>query len=161
MEALGIDPKLLIAQIVNFVIFYLIFRKFIAGPLLRYLKKQQEEEAKRVSLTRELELAKSSLDEERKKMRADVQQEQKNALREAKRYADTIKQDMLAQSKQQADKIIEDGKVALEREREDARREIAQYVRDTAELAVRKGLASYLNDDARKAITDHVIKHIH
>lgn len=160
MEALGIDGKLLIAQIVNFGIFYLIFRKFIAKPLATYLKKQQDEEEKRHALTLELESSKTKLDEEKKHMLQEVKAEQKKVLAEAKKYGETIKAEMLAQSQKQSAELVEAGKQAIEQERKSAEKEIAVYVREAAQVAVQKGLASYLSDDTRKAITAQVIKNI-
>jgi F0F1-type ATP synthase membrane subunit b/b' len=160
MEALGIDGKLLIAQFVNFLIFYLIFKKFIAKPLATFLKKQQDEESKRHALSMELETAKSKLDEDRKHMLQEVKAEQKKILAEAKQYGEKVKADMLAQSQKQSTEIVEAGKVAIEQEKKAAQKELAQYVREAAEIAVQKGLASYLTDDTRKAITAQVIKNI-
>ena len=160
MEAFGIDGKLLIAQIVNFLIFYVIFKKFIAKPLAKYLKKQQEDESKRLSLSQELETAKSKLDVDRKQMLQEVKSEQKQILADAKKYGEKIKADMLAQSQKQAAEIVEAGKLAIEQDRKLAQTELTKYVREVAQIAVQKGLSEYLTDDTRKAITAQVIKHI-
>jgi len=52
MESLGVDVKLLIAQIVNFLLFFLIFKKFIAKPFSQFLvtEKQKEQERERILL---------------------------------------------------------------------------------------------------------------
>lgn len=160
MEALGIDGRLLIAQIVNFLIFFLIFRKFIALPLAKYLKKQQDDEVKRSALTHELEQARSALDDDRKRMLSDIRSEQKKILTEAKKFADEAKQELLAQSRLQAQEIIQEGKAAVEQERKDAERELSKYVKDAASIAIQRGLASYLTEDTRRQITSQVIKNI-
>jgi len=41
MEALGIDIKLIIAQVVNFFLFLILFKKFMAKPFYNYLDKLQ------------------------------------------------------------------------------------------------------------------------
>ena len=48
MENLGIDVKLLIAQVVNFALFLFIFHRFISKPFLRFLdsEKKKDEETK-------------------------------------------------------------------------------------------------------------------
>ncbi len=160
MEALGIDGKLLIAQVVNFLIFYFIFKKFIAKPLAKYLKKQQEDETKRHALSQELETAKSRLEEEKKQMLQEVKSEQKQILADAKQYGEKIKADILAQSQKKATEIVDAGKLAIEQDRKAAQAELTKYVREAAQVAVQKGLADYLTDDTRKAITAQVIKNI-
>ena len=158
MEALGIDPKLLIAQIVNFAIFFIIFKKFIAKPLTTYLKKQQDEEAKRLALSQELGIAKTKLDNDRAQMLVQTRKEQKEILDQAKLFSENIKKDMLAQAQKTSNEIIESGKMAIQQEKVVAQKELVKYVSEVAEIAIKKGLATYLDDATRKSITEHVIK---
>ena len=44
MDKLGIDVKLLIAQLVNFGLFFFIFQKFIAKPFLGLIKSEEKKE---------------------------------------------------------------------------------------------------------------------
>jgi len=132
MEALGLDIKLLIAQIVNFVIFYFIFKKFIANPLLTYIKKQKEDEKKRHSLTGELENAKKSLDEEKTSMVKTMNAKQKELINESKKYAEELKADLLTKAKKQADDLVASGKELLEEERRKAKEELELYVKVAA-----------------------------
>lgn len=157
MDALGIDPKLLIAQMVNFLIFYIIFRKFIAKPLIAYIKKQQEEEQKRHSLSQELDRAKSELDSEKKQMLVEVKEQQKKILEDAKVYAENIKKEMIVQAQKQASEIVDAGKIMLDQEKHQAQSELKKYVRETAQIAIEKGLSSYLTGDVQKNITKHII----
>ena len=48
MENLGINVKLIIAQIINFALFFLIYKKFIAKPFVNFIngEKKKEEENK-------------------------------------------------------------------------------------------------------------------
>jgi len=50
MENLGIDPKLIFSQILNFAVFFFIFFRFIAKPFNAYLSKQKELEKEREEL---------------------------------------------------------------------------------------------------------------
>jgi F0F1-type ATP synthase membrane subunit b/b' len=67
---------------------------------------------------------------------------------------------MALQSQKQSAEIVEAGKAAIEQEKKAAQKELAQYVREAAEIAVQKGLATYLTDDTRRAITAQVIQNI-
>jgi len=160
MEALGLDIKLLIAQIVNFVIFYFIFKKFIANPLLTYIKKQKEDEKKRHSLTGELENAKKSLDEEKTSMVKTMNAKQKELINESKKYAEELKADLLTKAKKQADDLVASGKELLEEERRKAKEELELYVKVAAKNALMKSLAETLDDDTRKKITKEIVNSI-
>lgn len=84
MEALGLDAKLLIAQIVNFVIFYFIFQKFVAKPLLEYIKKQKVEEKNQHELSAHLQNAKSIIESEKAEMVKKMNAKQKELINESK-----------------------------------------------------------------------------
>jgi F-type H+-transporting ATPase subunit b len=51
MDKLGIDPKLLLAQLVNFTIIMLLLKKFLYKPILDMLEKRKKEIAEGVALT--------------------------------------------------------------------------------------------------------------
>ncbi len=44
MEKLGVDLKLLIAQAINFILFFFIVKKYIAKPFSQFLKSEKENE---------------------------------------------------------------------------------------------------------------------
>lgn len=160
MEALGLDIKLLIAQMVNFAIFYFIFQKFVAKPLLSYIKKQKDDEKKRHNLTSELETAKKQLDEEKSEMVKAMNTKQKELINESKKYADELKADLLAKAKKQADDLVASGKELLEEERRRAKEELEQYVKIAAKNALMKSLADKLDEDTRKKITKEIVNSI-
>ena len=98
--------------------------------------------------------------EEKKIILQEVKSEQKKILADAKQYGEKVKADMLVQSQKQVTEMVESGKVAIEQDRKAVQKELAQYVKETAEIAVQKGLATYLNDETRKDITTQVNKKI-
>ncbi len=157
MEALGIDPKLLIAQILNFGIFYFIFRKFIAGPLLAYLKKQQEEEAQRLKLSTDLQNSHTSMESEKVKMLKEMKEKQKELMTEAKKAADESKAELIAQAQKQSEDIVSAGREMLEIEKKEVQKQLNEQVKQMAKLTIEKGLNEYLTPDAQKEITKHIL----
>ncbi len=157
MEALGIDPKLLIAQIVNFGIFYFIFRKFIAAPLLSYLKKQQDEEVHRQKLSTDLESAHTSMESEKVKMLKEMKEKQKELMTEAKKAADESKADLIAQAQKQSEDIVSAGREMLEIEKKEVQKQLNEQVKQMAKLTIEKGLNEYLTPDAQKEITKQIL----
>ena len=157
MENLGIDPKLIIAQIVSFVIFYFIFQKFVSRPLLKYLKKQKEEEELREKLAVELESRKQQLDEKDRKLDRDRKGAFDKAVVEAKKNATEIKQGLVAQAKTEAEKIVAHGRNQIEDERKmlykDARKKSAQL----AIMLLESSLKEYLTPEAKKQVTKNIM----
>jgi F0F1-type ATP synthase membrane subunit b/b' len=71
MENLGIDLKLIVAQLVNFGIFFFVFQKFISKPFLAHLKKKQEEESIRENFASKLKSREEELAAEDAKLAKD------------------------------------------------------------------------------------------
>ncbi|MEI7653091.1 MAG: ATP synthase F0 subunit B [bacterium] len=157
MEALGIDPKLLIAQIINFAVFYVIFKKFVAKPLLSYMSKQQDDESKRQKLTVDLQSSHEAMESEKTKMMSELKAKQKELMSEAKNAAEESKSEIVAQAKMQSTEIVTAGKDMIDAERAAVQKELSVYIKQMAQAAVEKGLASYLTPEAQKEITKHII----
>ncbi|KKP86344.1 MAG: ATP synthase subunit b, partial [candidate division CPR3 bacterium GW2011_GWE2_35_7] len=79
MEKLGIQPILIIAQIVNFVILLLLLKKFLFKPILKVL----DERKKKAEETEEL-------NNEAGKKFLEATESEKNTISEAKKQADKI-----------------------------------------------------------------------
>jgi len=47
MEGLGVDVKLLIAQVINFLLFFYIFKKYLAKPFQKYLDEETKKTARK------------------------------------------------------------------------------------------------------------------
>lgn len=157
MEALGIDIRLLIAQIVNFLIFYLIFKKFIAKPLLTYLKKQQDEEVQRAKLTHDLETAHTAMEDEQKKFMKELKDKQKVLLAEAKQSAEVVKADIVTQAQKESSAIIEAGKESIAQEKTQLMKEVSASVKQMTQTAIEKGLADFLTPEMQKSVTQKII----
>lgn len=157
MEALGLDVKLLIAQLVNFAIFYIIFRKFVAKPLLAYIEKQKKDENHRQSLSSELENAHKTMEEDRVQLMKDLKKKQKEMLDESKKYAEEVRVDLLAKAKMQSDELVSSGKEAIQEERRLAEKELTAYVQRMAEKVLLNSLEKEMDPTLRKTLTEKII----
>src|SRR3989338_6284310 len=124
MENLGIDLKLIIAQIVSFAIFYFIFRRFISAPLLKFLKKQKEDEELRTVVAEELEERKATLEAKDREMDQERKKALDAALIQGKQDAEKVKKELIEDAKKQAEVIIVRAKEQMDEEREKLYKEI-------------------------------------
>jgi F-type H+-transporting ATPase subunit b len=160
MENLGIDTKLIIAQLVNFAIFFFVFQKFISKPFLSYLKKKREEEELRESFAARLETREAELAEEDKKVARERKKILDKAITEGKEEAEKVKAQIIADSKKEAERVLSQGREQLSAEREELYKEVRKQIASISMLVVGKALREYLTDDAQKKITQNIIKHI-
>src|SRR5438067_1705685 len=99
MEQLGIDFKLFIAQVTNFLIFFFIFKKFIVKPLNQTIEKEKKKEAEKEKILKDLETQHQRMVEEETKWRKELEKEKDKILAETKKVADQIKIETINQAK--------------------------------------------------------------
>lgn len=160
MENLGIDIKLLIAQLVNFGIFFFIFQKFISKPFFAYLKKQKQEEETRAEFAEEIEKRKAKLDAEDAKLEKERRTKLEKALQQAKADAEEVKHEIIETAKKEAAVIVEKGHAQIAEEKKELYKDLRQQIASVSMIVVEKALREYLTDDAQKKITQNIVKHI-
>lgn len=118
MEALqkfGLDPLLLAAQVVNFLIILAILKKFAYKPILSLLKKRQE------AIRQSLEQA-----EKTKKLLEETAEKEKLVLRAAQTQATKL----LDHAKKEANNILAIAEVAAKKEQEKIMKETKSQIQE-------------------------------
>ena len=160
MENLGIDLKLITAQIASFVIFYLVFRKFVSHPLIKFLKKQKEQDELRDELATELEKRKETLDKKDRDMDQKRKKEFERALTLGKEEAKEHKMKLIAEAKKESEGIIIDAREQMEEEKSKMYKQIREKIADVSTLIVKAGLKDYLKPEMQKEATKHILEKI-
>lgn len=160
MENLGIDLKLLIAQLINFAIFFFVFQKFISKPFLKYLKKQKEEDKLRETMAEELEKRQDVLEKKDKELERERKKALEAALADSKKQADVVRVEMIDAAKKEAASIVKKAEADIKDEREKLYKEIRQQIVSVSNMVVQKALKNYLTREAQEAITKNIIDHI-
>ncbi len=158
MENLGIDVKLIVAQMVSFGVFYLVFKKFISGPLFGFLKKQKEQEELRDKLAGDLEKRSAQLEEKDKAMDKERKAALTKAIAASKKEALVVKAEIVAEAKKEAEALVEAAKTQIQAERETMQKDMRKQIVEICVMIVEKALHDYLTPQARKDITKHIIE---
>jgi len=133
MEKLGIEPQLLLAQIINFAIIGFVLSKLLYKPILTMLEKRRKEIADGLALTEKLREQEVKLGDKKSKLVEEARKEARAILEEAKNRAKDEAGDILEEAHHQSEEVIAKAKV----ERERLKEEMAKGVSDSAvELAV-------------------------
>lgn len=160
MENLGIDTKLIVAQLVNFAIFFFVFQKFISKPFIAYLKKQKQEEELRTEFATEIEKRKEKLDAEDAKLEKKRKEALDKAIVQAKQDAEEVRKEIIAEAKKEAATIVEKGQAQIVEEKKELYKDIRRQITSVSMIVVEKALQEYLTTDAQKKITQNIVKHI-
>jgi len=106
MEKLGIEPNLLLAQIVNFVIIILVLTKLLYKPILNLLEKRKKEIEAGLALTEKMRLEDEKLKAKKSKVLEEARQEAQTIVEAARRQAEEQEKEIIARGQDKAQEII-------------------------------------------------------
>ena len=124
LTKLGVDWKLLIAQIVNFTILVSVLTYFVYRPLLDLLDARRGRIAKAMEDAKRVEQQTRELEQFRLEELKKIDQEVGALIERGKRQAEQIRDEILLSAKRQADDILAKGRRQLESERSQVFRDV-------------------------------------
>lgn len=160
MEALGIDGKLLLAQAINFIIFYFIFNKYISKPFSKFLKKEQSIEQEKHELLMKLRSGEEQRLEEETKMKKEMKRLAEEEIKKARTDAEHIHAEIVAKAQKEAAEIIKKGHEQIASERQQLHSEVKKNIGEMSMILISKGLNEYLSPELKKDLTRHILNNL-
>ncbi len=157
MEQFGLDIKLLIAQVTNFLIFLFIFKKFISKPFGNYIANEKKKENEKEKMMKELSERYEKMKEEEKKWQLGMQKEKEAILSETAKIAERLKNDTLAQTKKDSEEILAKAEKQISNERQTLYDDLKRKTVDLSTYMVERGLREYLTEDVQRNLTNHIV----
>jgi F-type H+-transporting ATPase subunit b len=157
MEALGIEPIYLLAQLVNFAIIFFLLRKFLYKPVLNMLDKRKAEVAESIDRASRMEREEEKLKEKHEKLLTDAKKEARSIVDEAKKQLEKQKKDIVAKAHEQATEVLAKAKVQAEQLLKENEATMRKQAVELASAMVVKLVPQVLSsDDHRKLIATHL-----
>jgi len=158
LNNLGINGKLLLAQIINFLVLLFVLYKFAYGPVLKLLDKRTKKIEKGL---KDAEDAQKKLVEITEKERAVLVKARKQAqeiIAKAEEVAVKNKEEIIITAKAQSDKILADSAKKIETEKVLMFQEVKKQVSELVIAATGKIISEKLDSTKDKELIDKVIK---
>jgi len=160
MEALGIEPILLLAQVVNISIIVVVLNVLLYKPILAVLDKRKKDIAKNLenseSVKKELEKA----EEKSASIVSEAKKEGQMIIEEMKKKAKNEEKHILEAARKSAEDITERGKAAIKKEQEDARKETKKEAVLLAEEIVVRMFEGTVSKDIQHKLIAKTIKDV-
>lgn len=139
---LGIDAKILIAQIVNFVILLFVLGKFVYGPVVEKLEQRRGMIAKSAHDAKKSEELLKEIEQTRLDMIAQTKKVTLEMIEQAAKTAEETKNSIVESARQETQQIHEQSKLTLAREKEkmlkEASEELGRLVVSAAEKIIER-----------------------
>ncbi len=153
----GVKPILLAAQILNFLVLFLILKKFLYPPILRVLEQRRQIVTDSLNNAEKIEQRLQRLEDESSQRLAEVSKEAQKILDKASNTAD----DIIAKAHQQAqtdiERMLEKGQHNLLLEREKMQREMRDELMQLVVLGIEKTSGKILEQADHKRILEQQI----
>ena len=160
LNQFGVQPVLLIAQIVNFLIVLYLLRRFALKPLLGVIKERQ---ATIADSLKNAEMAQEALDnatEKEKEILQKAQQQAKDTLSDARLQAADIAKTAEDKTREQVERMIQDAHKKIEKQTEDAEKQLASKVTNLAADILKTSLKGMISDKDQEEVVKKVTKKI-
>ncbi|MBI5044758.1 MAG: F0F1 ATP synthase subunit B [Candidatus Levybacteria bacterium] len=163
MEVLGkfgINPILLAAQIVNFLIILYIIKRFALKPIMKILKNREETIAKGLKEAEEArELLERSVEKEKAVLQK-AQIEARKLLDEAKEHRESVIREAQESAKSQTESMLKEAKEQIARDTIDVEKRLVAHVTDLAIAIVQKSSSELFPQKDQSAIVEKALKNL-
>jgi len=159
---LGINGKLLFAQVVNFLIVLFLLNKFVFRKLIEHLENRRNRIEQGLELTEKVEREMGRIEESRHRELEKARSEGEAVLAEARSSASAKEKESLALARAEAEKMLVQASAEAEKKKSDAikgsKDEINQIAVLMAEKVLSRSITKEDQDKAAKEVTDYFEK---
>ncbi|KKQ70436.1 MAG: ATP synthase F0 subunit B, F-type H+-transporting ATPase subunit b [Candidatus Peregrinibacteria bacterium GW2011_GWC2_39_14] len=160
IEKLGIDWKLIIAQIINFGIVLFLLYKFAYKPVLSALDKRKNMIEKGVNDAKKSEELLAEIENMKERALNSVKEKTAEMMAEAAKEASSMKQEMLAEAHNEAKKAIDKAKTEMEAQKQSMLKEAKSDIGRMIVAATTKILEREFSESDQKRLMEDAAKEI-
>ncbi|MBI2443182.1 MAG: F0F1 ATP synthase subunit B [Candidatus Levybacteria bacterium] len=158
LHTFGIDPVLLIAQIINFGIILFVLRKFLYKPVMTMLQERRDEIKKSAEDAQTASKLLEEAHEKERKVLQTAQSEAKKMLEDARKQADGMINDAKEEARKETQKMINDAKEQLTSETKQAEKRLSIHISQLAIAMLAKSLPDLVTDDEKTVLIKEASK---
>jgi F-type H+-transporting ATPase subunit b len=150
IQNLGINWKLLAAQMVNFFILLWLLKRFLYGPIIELLARRREAVEKSAGDVENIKEQLAGIETKRQEELDRARKEAGAIVEEARKAAKERGEELMKETEKRVEKIVAEAKRHIEEERVKMTDEVGKEVKDVVFLAVEKVLAERLPKEANE-----------
>ena len=160
LTQLGIDPAVMLAQAVNFFVLLAILTFFVYKPVLKLLDERKDRIAKAEEHAQLVEDKLARAEELTQKELKKAQQKASDIIAAAKESSAAQSDEMIENAKTKVGKIVEEGRLIIAKERDDAAQKIQDEVSNIVILATEKLLKRTVDEKDQGKLVEEAVTEI-
>ena len=157
---MDVNPGLMIWTVITFVILLFILKKVAWKPILTALDKREN------NIRQALEQAEKAKDEARKILEENqanlskAEDESKKIIEQSRKYAESLKEQLVMESKEQAKKIVDEASLEIQRRKDAAFEELKGQIAEIAVGAAEKIIRDSMDAQKSKQVIDKYLNEV-
>ena len=156
----GIQPVLLAAQVVNFIILLWILKRFLYKPILKVLEVRKQKIAESLENAAEIEKRLQEITQKEVETLQKAARESEQIIKEASTQSVGIIDDSKKKAEQLLMQASEDAKDLIKQEKEKLMREVKENMSDIVVLALQKITGKTMTPSDQKKMLDKELKNL-
>lgn len=152
MQALGIDPKLILAQIVNFLVLFIVLKKFLYKPLLKFFETRKIRIEEGLANAEKIKKELAEIDGKKAEIFKKAREEAAKVTGEEMKAVEVQKEALLEEAKRQAEAEAKKGGEIIRLETEKARESLRKEAVEIALNMTKKMMGELSEEDKHKLI---------
>lgn len=160
MENLGVDLKLLLAQLINFGIFFFIYKKFVAGPFVSIMQGEKKKDMERKRMLEDLAKQKESLALAEKGAKEEIHKKTEESLKAVRHAAELERVSLIQKAHEESAEIVKKAGKQIEDERHQMEKQYKDTLAKVSVMTVEHVLKDFLTEDMQKQVNAKVLSNL-
>lgn len=156
----GLDPFLILAQVINFLIILYVLKRFLYPPIFKLWQQRKDLAKVAIENAEESKRALDSAKEKEKEILKDARAGADKILQDAKDQATVILLHAEERAKIQSERTLEEARAQIIRETETAEKSLAQHIGTLSINLLKKSLPTVLTTKDQQELVDKAIKEL-
>ena len=156
----GINPLLLLAQVVNFAVLLFILKRFLYKPILKVLEERKKRIEESLKNAEEIEKRLVETAEREEEILAKSAREGEKIIRQAQESVTQIIEDGKIKAQQIIDHAVEESRKTAQTERARMEMQIKENLSEIVALALEKVIGKTLTKGQQKEIIEREVKNL-
>ncbi len=160
LSNLGINGKLLLAQIVNFFVLLWVLKRFAYKPVLEALEERRDKIEKGLADAEKSQKKLIEIEEKEKKVLAKARKEAQKIIGKAEEQAKKSQEEIVKEANRRVEKMIEDANKKIEEEKNKMLAEVKGEVAKLVALATEKVIDEKIDEGKDKEMIEKAVEKI-
>lgn len=156
----GLDPILLGAQVVNFLIILYLLKRFLYKPVLELLKNRESAIKEGLQKAQEAALLLEKTKEEEKKIIKNAKEEAKKLLESAKAHSLSVAAELEESAKKQVERVLTEAKTQIEQETKNAESRLMANVSKIAIQFLQKSVSQLFDKTGQEEVIKKALEQL-